>query len=315
MLSFLLRRLLWIVPVLLGISVAVFGMLKAIPGDPALQILGAYATPERIAALTRELGGDLPLPAQYLRWLEAVAHGDLGHSYARERPVLLLLREHLGPTALLAAASLGFGSALGLTLGAVAARHQGGTLDRVLSTLALVGISTPSFWLAMLLMLALAVWLPVFPVSGLGDGVGPASAREALHHLVLPAIPLALVIAGVLARTFRATMVEVLRADYLDTARALGVAEPVVVYRHAFKVALAAVVPVVGLQAGYALGGAVYIETVFQWPGLGRLLVEAIGMRDLMLVQGIVLVLASGYVLVNLAADLVQRWLDPRVLS
>ncbi len=315
MLSLLLRRALWMLPVLLGISLAVFAMIKAIPGDPALQILGAYATPERVAALHRELGVDLPLPTQYLRWLEAVVHGDLGHSYLRERPVLTLVQEHLGPTLILAGAALGFGTALGLTLGAVAACHQGSVRDRLLSTLALVGISTPSFWLAMLLMLALSVWLPVFPVSGLSDGVGPASLRDALHHLVLPTVPLALVIAGVIARTMRATMVEVLRADYLDTARALGIAEDQVRYRHAFKVALAAVVPVIGLQAGYALGGAVYIETVFQWPGLGRLLVEAIGMRDLLLVQGIVLVLASSYVALNLLSDVVQRWLDPRAAS
>jgi peptide/nickel transport system permease protein len=315
MLSLLVRRLFWMVPVLLGISLAVFAMLKAIPGDPALQILGAYATPERVAALQRELGLDRPLPLQYLAWLDAVVHGDLGHSYARERPVLALVIEHLGPTLLLAASSLTLGCALGLTLGAVAASNQGSALDRLLSVLALVGISTPSFWLAMLLMLALGVWLPVFPVSGLSDGLGAPGVRDALHHLVLPSIPLALVIAGVIARTLRATMVEVLRADYLDTARALGVPEARVRYRDAFKVAFAAVVPVIGLQAGYALGGAVYIETVFQWPGLGRLLVEAIGTRDLMLVQGIVLVLASSYVVLNLLSDLVHRFVDPRALS
>ena len=315
MLGLLLRRLVWMLPVLLGISIAVFAMLKAIPGDPALQILGAYATPERIAVLREDLGLDRPLPLQYLGWLEALAHGDLGHSYARERPVLALVREHLGPTFLLAAASLTLGTALGLLLGTLAASHQGRTLDRVLSLLALVGISTPSFWMAMLLMLALGVWVPLFPVSGLSDSFADPSVRDVLHHLVLPSVPLSLVIAGVLARTLRATLVEVLHADYLDTFRALGVPEARVRYRHAFKVALSAMVPVIGLQAGYALGGAVYIESVFQWPGLGRLLVEAIGTRDLMLVQGIVLVLASSYVVLNLVADLVQRWLDPRALT
>ena len=315
MLAMLLRRVFWMLPVLLGISIAVFAMLKAIPGDPSLQILGAYATPERVAVLREDLGLDRPLPLQYLGWLTALSHGDLGHSYARERPVIALVGEHLGPTFLLAIVSLTLGTAIGLLLGALAACHRGRAVDRLLSLLALVGISTPSFWMAMLLMLSLGVWLPLFPVSGLSDSFAGGSTRDVLHHLVLPALPLSLVIAGVLARTLRATMVEVLHADYLDTFRALGVPEDRVRYRHAFRVAFSAIVPVIGLQAGYALGGAVYIESVFQWPGLGRLLVEAIGTRDLMLVQGIVLVLASSYVVLNLLADLAQRWLDPRALS
>lgn len=313
--TYALTRLAWLVPVLLGISIAVFGLLKLVPGDPALHILGAYASPERIAALHHELGLDRPLPMQYLGWLGGLLRGDFGHSYALEQPVGAVLRDHLGATFLLALLALSAGSALGLTLGALAACHRGGLLDRLCTLVALVGISMPSFWLAMLLMLALGVWLPLFPVSGMSDPRTDASALDVLHHAILPATPLALVIAGVIARLMRATMLEVLVADYLDAARALGVPEARVRYRLAFKTALAALTPVIGLQAGYALGGAVYIESVFQWPGLGRLLVDAIAKRDLMLVQGSVLTLATSYVLVNLLSDLVQRALDPRVTS
>jgi peptide/nickel transport system permease protein len=198
-------------------------------------------------------------------------------------------------------------------LGAISACHRGQRVDRVLTSVSLLGVSTPSFWLAMLLMLALGIWWPAFPVSGMRTPFGASGPFDVARHLVLPALSLAVVVAGVIARLMRTTMLSVLQADYLLTARALGTPEGVVRYRHAFSVALTAMVPVIGLQAGFALGGAVYIESVFQWPGIGRLLVDAIGKRDLLLVQGTVVVVAAAYVLINLAADLVQSWLDPRI--
>lgn len=313
--GYLARRLLQLPLVLLGISLVVFVLMWAIPGDPALAILGPYATPERVAALERSLGLDRALPLQYLEWLGRLLEGDLGRSHSLNRPVAGVIAERLGPTLLLAAAALLVGTVLGLVAGSLAAVHRARWPDRLLTLAAVVGISTPSFWLAMVLMLALAVWLPLFPVSGMQAvyGAHAGSAADVLAHLALPALSLGLVAAGVIARLQRTAMLEVLGRGYVRMARAKGLAEPRVLYGHAFRGAAARVVPVIGLQAGFVLGGAVYIETVFQWPGLGRTLVDAIAARDLLLVQGAVLVTATSYVLVNLVTDLVQRALDPRI--
>jgi peptide/nickel transport system permease protein len=201
---------------------------------------------------------------------------------------------------------------LGLFMGAVSARNRARPADTALRVVSLLGISTPAFWLGMLLMLAFSVWLAWFPVSGIQSAAG-GGALSLLHHLALPAITLGAVCAGVIARMMRTAMLDVTQADFIRVARAKGLSESDAIYRHAFVVALARVIPVIGLQAGYVLGGAVYVETVFQWPGLGLLLVNAIEKRDLFLAQGAVLVMASAYVLVNLGTDLAQRALDPRV--
>jgi len=311
--AYLSRRLLQLVPVLIGISLVVFLIMALLPGDPALAILGPYATPESLASLRAELGLDEPLWRRYLIWLGDLLQGDLGRSITLERPVLYEIGERLGATLLLAGSALVLSVIMGLAAGIAAAVHRRGWQDHLLTLTVLLGISTPQFWLAMLLILVFSVWLGWLPVSGMLAVYGGGGWVDLLRHLLLPAISLAVVVTGVLARLSRTAMLEELSRDSVRMARARGLSEHRVVYRHAFKNMLAKLMPVIGLQTGFLLGGAVYIETVFQWPGLGRMLVDAISSRDLLLVQGGVLVMACAYVLVNLLADIIQQLLDPRI--
>jgi len=313
MLRYTLGRLLQTIPVLLGISLVVFLTMALIPGDPAQAMLGAYATPENLARLRAELGLDKSLVERYFIWLGNVLQGDFQRAYSLDRPVLDVVLERIGPTLVLAGAALLLATAAGLLAGTLAAVYQYGWQDKLLTLVVIVGISTPPFWLGLVLIVVFAVALDWFPVSGMFAVYGGGGLADLLHHLALPAAALGSVVAGILGRLTRTHMLEVLRQDYVRTARAHGLRERRVIYRHAFKNALVAVVPVIALQVGFLLGGAVYIETVFQWPGIGRLLVTAVSSRDILLVQGGVLLVASCYVLINLAADLVQQLLDPRI--
>lgn len=313
MLAYIAKRLLALIPVLLGLTVIVFLIMAMIPGDPALAILGAYATPENVAKLNQDLGLDQPLPQQYLTWLGNLLQGDFGRSYSLNRPVLDEILERFSATLILAGAAFVLCALLGLLTGIVSAVYQFGWPDRLLTFLVLIGISMPSFWLGLLLILLFAVQLQLLPVSGMYAIYGGGDLPDLLRHLVLPAITLSVVATGVVARLTRGAMLEVLRQDYIRTARAKGLRERQVIYRHAFRAALVSVIPVLGIQAGFVLGGAVYIETVFQWPGIGRMLVNAIATRDLLLVQGGVLLVAASYVLFNLLADVCQHLLDPRL--
>ena len=313
MAAYIATRLLAAIPVLFGLSIIVFLIMAMIPGDPATAILGSYATPENVARINADLGLDKPLPQQYLIWLGNLLQGDLGRSYALNRPVLDEVLERFSATLILAGTALVLCSILGLLAGVVSAVRQYGLADKVITVLVLIGISIPSFWLGLLLILAFAVKIRLFPASGMYAIYGGGDLPDLLHHLFLPALTLAVVATGVIARLTRTAMLEVLRQDYIRTARAKGLTERRVIYRHAFKAALVSVIPVIGIQAGFVLGGAVYIETVFQWPGIGSMLVNAISTRDLLLVQGGVLVVAAAYVLFNLAADVVQTLLDPRL--
>jgi peptide/nickel transport system permease protein len=312
MIRYALLRLVQLVPVLFGVSLLVFGMMALVPGDPAEAILGSYATGENLQNLRRDLALDRSLPEQYLAWLRNLARGDFGTSYSLNRPVRDEIFDRLGPTLLLAGAAFFLCSLLGLAVGTATAVWQNGWPDRVLGFLVLIGISTPSFWLALLFVALFAIHLRWLPASGMLSVLDDGGL---LAHLVLPALTLALVAAGIVARLMRTNMLETLRQDYIRTARAKGMSERRIVLRHAFRNALAGMIPVLGIQAGFVLGGAVYVETVFQWPGLGRALVTAIQTRDILLVQGAVLVLAAGYVLLNLLADLLQHALDPRLRS
>ncbi|MBO0663060.1 ABC transporter permease [Jiella sp. MQZ9-1] len=307
------KRLLTAIPVLFGLSIIVFLMIALIPGDPATAILGSYATPENVARLNASLGLDQSLPQQYLAWITGVLHGDFGRSYALNRPVIDIVLERFSATLLLAGASLLLATVFGLLAGIVSAVRQFGLADKVITLIVLIGISMPSFWLGLLLILFFAVKIRLFPASGMVAIYGGGGPLDILHHLVLPAVTLALVATGVIARLTRTAMLEVLRQDYIRTARAKGLTERRVVYRHAFKAALVSIIPVIGIQAGFVLGGAVYVETVFQWPGIGAMLVNAISQRDILLVQGGVLVVAAAYVLFNLLADICQTLLDPRL--
>jgi peptide/nickel transport system permease protein len=314
--AYLAKRLLLLLPVLVGVSLVVFGVMSLVPGDPALAILGPYATPERLAELRAELGLDRPWPVRYGAWMGGVLEGDLGRSVSLERPVLDAVLERLGPTLLLAGTALLVGTLLGLAAGVVAAMRHNRPTDRLVTLGVLLGISIPSFWLGLLLILVFAVWLGWLPASGMttvwSDAGGLRGAADVARHLILPSLSLALVAGGVIGRLTRGAAIDVLAAASIRMARARGIPEHRVLLVHALKAVLARMTPVIGLQAGFLLGGAVYIETIFQWPGLGRLLVDAIAARDLLLVQGGVLVLAVAYVLVNLAADLAQHALDRR---
>ncbi|CAD7032170.1 ABC transporter permease [Pseudorhizobium endolithicum] len=309
------KRLLSVFPVLFGLSVIVFLVMSMIPGDPATAILGAYATPENVERINRDLGLDKPLVQQYVIWIGNVLQGDFGRSFALNRPVLDEVLERFQATLVLAGVSLVLCAVIGLLAGVVSAVRQFGWADKVITFVVLAGISMPSFWLGLILILLFAVKWRLLPASGMYAIYGGGDFKDLLLHLILPATTLAVVAAGVIARLTRAAMLEVLRQDFVRTARAKGLPERQVIYRHAFRAAVVSVIPVIGIQAGFVLGGAVYIETVFQWPGIGAMLVNAISTRDILLVQGGVLVVAASYVLFNLAADMLQTMLDPRIRS
>jgi peptide/nickel transport system permease protein len=318
--GYIAKRLLLLLPVLLGVSLVVFAVMSLVPGDPALAILGPYATPERLADLRATLHLDQPWPLRWLSWLGNLLHGDMGRSVSLERPVADAVFERLGPTLLLAGAALLLGALLGLGAGLAAALRHNQTTDRLVTLAVLLGISLPPFWVGLLLILLFGVWLGWLPVSGMTTAwlIDPSAAvyvADVLRHLLLPSLSLALVAAGVIGRIGRGAALDVLAADHIRLCRARGLTERRILLVHGLKGVLARVMPVIGLQAGFVLGGAVYIETIFQWPGLGRLLVDAIAARDLLLVQGGVLVLAAAYVLVNLATDLAQHALDRRTAA
>lgn len=320
--SYIVKRLLLLVPVLLGVSLVVFAVMALVPGDPALAILGPYATPERLAELRAELSLDQAWWRRWLGWLYGLLHGDMGRSVSLERPVAGAVFERLGPTLLLAGAALLLGAIFGLAAGLLAALRHNQVTDRLVTLAVLLGISIPPFWLGLLLILLFAVWLGWLPASGMvtpwlagGEAGAMLLAADVARHLLLPSLSLALVAAGVIGRIGRGAALEVLAADHIRLCRARGLTQRRILLVHALKGVLARVMPVIGLQAGFVLGGAVYIETIFQWPGLGRLLVDAIAARDLLLVQGGVLVLAAAYVLVNLATDLAQHALDRRTAA
>jgi len=313
MLRYTIHRLLLTIPVLVGISVVVFLIMALIPGDPATAILGAFATPENATKLRAELGLDRPLIEQYFTWAGNLLSGDFGRSYALNRPVLDELLERLGPTLLLAGSAMCVCVLLGLIAGLLAAVKQYTWVDQGLTLFTLIGISAPSFWLGLMAVSLFTVQLGWLPASGMYTPYGDESLGDLLVHLLMPAVTLGLLASSVIARLTRTSMLEQLRQDYIRTARAKGERETAVVIRHAFRNALVGLIPVLGLQAGFVLGGAVYIETVFQWPGIGRMLVNAISTRDILLVQGGVMMVATIYVFFNLLADLIQHALDPRI--
>ncbi|RDH43756.1 ABC transporter permease [Zooshikella ganghwensis] len=313
MLTYIGYRLLAIIPVLLGLSLLVFLVMALIPGDPATAILGNFATPENVARLNQQLGLNKSLAEQYFIWLSHLAQGDWGRSYSLNRPVLDEVLERFHATLILAGAAWLLCSVFGLLAGVIAAVRQYSWIDKVVTFVVLVGISMPAFWLGLLLIMLFAVQWQWLPASGMYAIYGGGDIRDLLTHLILPALTLSIVAMGVVARLTRSAMLEVLRLDYIRTARAKGLKEHRVIFRHALKAALVNIIPVMAIQAGFVLGGAVYIETVFQWPGIGRMLVNAIASRDILLVQGGVLMVATAYVLFNLCADIAQHALDPRL--
>ncbi|GAA6188461.1 ABC transporter permease [Litorivita sp. NS0012-18] len=310
---YILRRLIFAIPVLLGITVIVFLIMAMIPGDPATAILGSYATPENVAKLNRDLGLDAPLVQRYFIWLGNMLSGDFGRSYSLNRPVLDEITERFSATLILAGVSFVLCSLLGILAGVISAARQYGFADKAITFVVLIGISVPSFFLGMMMILLFAVKLRWLPVSGMYAIYGGGDLADLGKHLIMPAFALAVVATGVIARLARSAMLEVLRQDYIRTARAKGVPERRVIMGHALRAAMVSIIPVLGIQAGFVLSGSVYIEMVFQWPGVGRMLVDAILKRDILLVQGGVVFVAACYVLFNIAVDVAQSLLDPRI--
>lgn len=311
--GYILKRLVSAIPVLLGITIIVFLIMSLIPGDPATAILGSYATPENVKKLNQDLGLDKPMVQRYGIWLGNMLTGDFGRSYSLNRPVLDEILERFNATLILAGTSFVLCSVLGILAGVISAARQYGLADKAITFVVLIGISVPSFFLGMMMILLFAVKLRWLPVSGMYAIYGGGDLPDLLNHLVMPALALAAVAMGVIARLSRSAMLEVLRQDYIRTARAKGVPERRVIMGHALRAAMVSIIPVLGIQAGFVLSGAIYIEIVFQWPGVGRMLVDAILKRDLLLVQGGVVFVAACYVLFNIAVDVAQSLLDPRI--
>lgn len=303
MLRFVVRRLLQAVPVLLGVSVVVFLMLHLIPGDPAQLIAGQDATPADIEAVRRTLRLDEPLWRQYAAFAGRIATGDLGVSFRTGRSVAAEIGGRYLNTLALGGAALAGAAAFGVLTGVLAAIRKGSVLDGALLLGATLGISVPPFFLGLLLMLVFAVWLGVLPIAG----------NDAWSSIVLPAITLGAASAAVLSRITRTSVLEVLEHDFVRTARAKGLSEAAVILRHALRNALIPTLTVAGLQLGYLLGGAVVTETVFAWPGLGRLLVQSILARDFPVIQAAVLLMSATFVAVTVLTDLLVMAADPRL--
>jgi len=311
--GYIARRLLLLGPVLLGVSIVVFMVLHLSPGDPAEIMLGSQATQEDLARLRRELGLTEPLHVQYLRWMSHVLRGDLGRSLWMKRPVLDEVLHRFQATLVLTGSGLLLSTLGGIALGVASAVRPHSLLDRMSAVTSLFGASMPVFWLGIVLMVVFSLWLGWLPASGMWAPYGGGDLRDLAAHLVLPAVTLAAASMTIIARLTRSTMLDVLGQDYIRTARAKGLIEGRVVFRHGLKNALIPIVTVVGVQAGYLLGGAVLTETVFAWPGVGLLMVQGILARDFPIVQGCVLVIALTFVLINLAVDLLYVYLDPRI--
>lgn len=300
---YVLRRIGLLVPVVLGVVTVVFLIVHLIPGDPVEIMLGEQARAVDREALRHEMGLDKPIHLQYVAFLKGLVRGDLGHSLHTKQPVLTSIARRLPATIELAAAAMAVALLLAIPLGLLAAYKKDSVVDQGSMLFALLGISMPNFWLGPLLIIVFSLKLGWFPVSG----------RGSLAHVVLPAITLGTAMAAILTRMTRASMLDVIQSDYITTARAKGVRESLVVLKHAFRNALIPVVTIVGLQIGSLLAGSIITETIFAWPGIGRLTIQAINARDYPLVQGCVLIIALGYVLVNFATDLLYGLIDPRI--
>jgi ABC-type dipeptide/oligopeptide/nickel transport system permease component len=302
-LGFLTRRVLMTIPVILGVATLVVSLIHLVPGDPAQSMLGESAAPGDVNELRARLGLDRPVAAQYVEYLTRAVRGDLGTSFRYGTPVTKEIGARLGRTAELAFAAMAVAILLAVPIGTIAAVFRGRALDQAAMTMSLVGVSLPNFWLGPVLAMVFAVGLGWLPVSGAGS----------LSHLVLPAVTLGAALAAVLARLTRASVIEELQELYVVAARARGLSVLRAVVRHALRNGLVPVVTVIGLQFGAVLTGTIITETIFAWPGLGRLLIQAIGFRDYPLVQGCILFIAITYVAMNLLVDMAYGWLDPRI--
>ena len=335
MLKFIVKRLILLVPTLLGVVTLVFFMIALSPGDPARVMLGERASAEQLEKLRAELGLDKPPGQQFLIYLGRVVRGDLGKSIVTQRPVTGELRDLLPATIELAVTATAFASAAGIVMGVAAARKRNSWVDYSTTTAALMGVSMPVFWLALVLIMVFSVALDLLPTGGrmnvrlyfqpvtnffLLDGLilwlrgeGPQVFTAALRHLILPTVALGTIPLAIIARTTRSSMLEVLKQDYVKTARAAGVPERRVIYRYALRNALLPVITVIGIQFGLLLSGAILTETIFAWPGVGKWIYHSISARDFPAVQGGILFISFFFVMINLAVDLLYSVINPRI--
>ncbi len=303
MLNYLIKRLLSTIPVLIGISLLLFFMLRLLPGDPAQVLAGQMATPEEIENIRRQLGLDRPIYEQYVTYLSRLARFDLGRSARTQNPVTEEIWARLPNTLLLAVVAITLACLLGIPAGIISAVRPYSWIDYLVTTSALFGMSMPVFWLGLMLVVVFSVILKWLPAGGTGSW----------QHVILPSVTLAAFVVAFISRMTRSAMLETLAQDYTTTARSKGLKERVVVIKHALKNAMIPIITVVGLQFGLLLGGAVLTETVFAWPGLGRLIVDSILARDYPVIQGAILIFGLLYIMVNLVVDLIYALVDPRI--
>jgi len=312
MAGYLVRRLISTIAVLLGVTILVFLIMQLVPSDPARAVLGPSANGDAIAALRHQMGLDRPLAVQYLRYLKGLVHGDLGRSLSLSVPVKELIVPKMINTIILAAGTLVICVGIGVPLGIWAGTREGSVFDRVSMSLSLAGASVPVYWAALVAIDVFALNLGWFPTSGMHDLRQPGGTSDLLNHLFGPAATTAVVPTAIIARLTRATMIEALQQDSVRMLRASGVPERLIIWRHALRNILPSVVNLTGLQVGYLLGGVIFTEVVFGWPGLGQQLYTAITASDMPVIQAGVLFIAIAFVIVNLVADLAVAALNPR---
>jgi peptide/nickel transport system permease protein len=308
---YLIRRVISLIPLVLLVAVIAFTLVRLTPGDPATVVAGPDATPDEVARIRSSMGLDDPLPLQFVTWGRQVIRGDLGTSIVHGQPVFTSIMQRAQPTLMLAFVGGVFSVLLGIPLGVIAAVKHNSWIDRALMSLAILGLSIPNFWLGLLLVLAFAIYLPILPPAGfqtLQDG-----GLSGLRYLVLPGIAIGASNAAFLARMVRSSMLDVLRQDYVRTARAKGLKERLVIFRHALRNAMIAPLTIIGLLVANLASGTVIIEIVFNVPGAGRLLINSVARRDYPIMQGIILITALIYIFANLIVDLLYGVLDPRV--
>lgn len=331
MLTYSVRRIFSLIPVLIGMTLVVFAIIHAIPGNPAQVILGQRATKEAVAALTQQLGLDRPWYIQYFEYIKALLHGDLGISLRTRGPINEEIWPYLAATAELTIVAMFIAVIIGVNAGIISAWFSNSWFDYIAMVLALIGVSLPIFWLGLMEQWAFSIHLGWFPTTGREDVRDPVSAITNLYlldtlmqgrldqfgvvlrHLILPSMALATIPMAIIARMTRATMLEVMKADYIRTAKAKGLRMFWVVYKHSLKNAIIPVLTVIGLQTGLLLGGAILTETIFGWPGIGRYLFDAISYRDYPVIQSGILIIAAIFVLINLIVDLLYVFIDPRI--
>jgi peptide/nickel transport system permease protein len=312
---FVLRRLLHAVPLLLCVVILNYALIASTPGDPVTALVGDFPAPAEYRAQVRhDYGLDRPVPVQVLRYVKKVLHGDLGYSFANRQPVLSLILARIGATLELTGTALTFASVLGIALGVLSARAPDGVLDRMVRSVATVGYALPEFWVGQLLILVFAIWLGWLPSQGAHAVRGAGGVIDGVQHLMLPAFALSLRYLALIARITRTSMLNVLHADFILASRARGASERAVLIGHALRNAAAPVITVIGFNLGFILAGSALIETVFGWPGIGRLLFDSIASRDYPTMMAILLLVSTTVVLANLLTDILHRMLDPRVV-